>query len=104
MDVLDLARLQFATTTILHFVYVPISIGLSLLVAIMETMYVIKKNDLYKKMAQFWGTFLLINFALGVVTGILQEFQFGMNWSDFSRFVGDVFGTPLAIEALLAFF
>ncbi|PNQ80935.1 cytochrome ubiquinol oxidase subunit I [Paenibacillus sp. F4] len=104
MDVLDLARLQFATTTILHFVYVPISIGLSLLVAIMETMYVVKKNDLYKKMAQFWGTFLLINFALGVVTGILQEFQFGMNWSDFSRFVGDVFGTPLAIEALLAFF
>ncbi|RXZ77833.1 cytochrome ubiquinol oxidase subunit I [Paenibacillaceae bacterium] len=104
MDVVDLARLQFAITTILHFVFVPISIGLSLLVAIMETMYVVKKNEMYKKMAKFWGTFLIVNFAVGVVTGILQEFQFGMNWSDFSRFVGDVFGTPLAIEALLAFF
>ncbi|MGG4146850.1 cytochrome ubiquinol oxidase subunit I [Paenibacillus algorifonticola] len=104
MDVVELARLQFATTTILHFVFVPISIGLSLLVAIMETMYVITKKELYKKMTKFWAHFLLINFAVGVVTGILQEFQFGMNWSDFSRFVGDVFGTPLAIEALLAFF
>ncbi|MEK8132646.1 cytochrome ubiquinol oxidase subunit I [Paenibacillus filicis] len=104
MDIVDLARLQFALTTIFHFVFVPISIGLSLLVAIMETMYVVKKKELYKKMAKFWGTFLLINFAVGIVTGILQEFQFGMNWSDFSRFVGDVFGTPLAIEALLAFF
>ncbi|MCM3144884.1 cytochrome ubiquinol oxidase subunit I [Brevibacillus sp. MER 51] len=104
MDIVDLGRLQFAITTIFHFVFVPISIGLSLLVAIMETMYVVKKNDLYKKMAKFWGTFLLINFAVGIVTGIMQEFQFGMNWSDFSRFVGDVFGTPLAIEALLAFF
>ncbi|AGA58976.1 MAG: cytochrome ubiquinol oxidase subunit I [Thermobacillus sp.] len=104
MDVLDLARLQFASTTIFHFIFVPISIGLSLLVAIMETMYVVKKNDKYKQMAQFWGKFLLINFAVGIVTGILQEFQFGMNWSEFSRFVGDIFGTPLAIEALLAFF
>ncbi|MDP4098833.1 cytochrome ubiquinol oxidase subunit I [Paenibacillus sp. P96] len=104
MDVLELARLQFATTTILHFVFVPISMGLSLLIAIMETMYVVTKKELYKKMAKFWGHFLLINFAVGVVTGILQEFQFGMNWSNFSRFVGDVFGTPLAIEALLAFF
>jgi cytochrome bd ubiquinol oxidase subunit I len=104
MDIVDLGRLQFAITTIFHFVFVPISIGLSLLVAIMETMYVVKKNDLFKKMAKFWGTFLLINFAVGIVTGIMQEFQFGMNWSDFSRFVGDVFGTPLAIEALLAFF
>ncbi|MNO15949.1 Cytochrome bd ubiquinol oxidase subunit 1 [compost metagenome] len=104
MEVIELARIQFATTTILHFVFVPISIGLSLLIAIMETMYVATKKELYKKMAKFWGHFLLINFAVGVVTGILQEFQFGMNWSDFSRFVGDVFGTPLAIEALLAFF
>jgi cytochrome d ubiquinol oxidase subunit I len=104
MDVLDLARLQFALTTIFHFIFVPISIGLSLLVAIMETMYVVKKNELYKQMAKFWGTFLLINFAVGIVTGILQEFQFGMNWSEFSRFVGDIFGAPLAIEALLAFF
>ncbi|MBD2845378.1 cytochrome ubiquinol oxidase subunit I [Paenibacillus sp. IB182496] len=104
MDVLDLARLQFATTTIFHFVFVPISIGLSLLVAIMETLYVTRKDEMYKRMAKFWGTFLIINFAVGIVTGILQEFQFGMNWSDFSRFVGDVFGAPLAIEALLAFF
>lgn len=104
MDVLDLARIQFASTTIFHFIFVPISIGLSLLVAIMETMYVVKKDDKYKRMAKYWGTFLLINFVVGIVTGILQEFQFGMNWSEFSRFVGDIFGAPLAIEALLAFF
>lgn len=104
MDVLDLARLQFALTTVFHFFFVPISIGLSLLIAIMETVYVVKKDEKYKQMAKFWGTFLIINFALGIVTGILQEFQFGMNWSEFSRFVGDVFGAPLAIEALLAFF
>lgn len=104
MDVVDLARLQFASTTIFHYFFVPISIGLSLIVAIMETIYVVKKDELYKRMAKFWGTFLLINFAVGIVTGILQEFQFGMNWSDFSRFIGDIFGTPLAIEALLAFF
>ncbi|NHN28877.1 cytochrome ubiquinol oxidase subunit I [Paenibacillus agricola] len=104
MDIVDLARLQFALTTIFHYIFVPISIGLSLLVAIMETLFVVKKKEIYKKMAKFWGTFLLINFAVGIVTGILQEFQFGMNWSAFSRFVGDVFGAPLAIEALLAFF
>src|SRR5690606_1441127 len=84
--------------------YVPISIGLSLLIAIMETIYVVRDDEKYKRMAKFWGTFLLINFAVGIVTGILQEFQFGMNWSEFSRFVGDIFGAPLAIEALLAFF
>lgn len=104
MDVLELARLQFALTTIFHYIFVPISIGLSLLVAVLETMYVVKKDEKYKRMTKFWGTFLLINFAVGIVTGILQEFQFGMNWSDFSRFVGDIFGAPLAIEALLAFF
>lgn len=104
MDVLELARLQFSLTTIFHYIFVPISIGLSLLVAILETMYVVKKDEKYKHMTKFWGTFLLINFAVGIVTGILQEFQFGMNWSDFSRFVGDIFGAPLAIEALLAFF
>ncbi len=74
------------------------------MVAVMETLYVVKKNELYKKMAKFWGHLFLINFAVGVVTGIIQEFQFGMNWSEYSRFVGDVFGAPLAIEALLAFF
>ncbi|MFX3619574.1 MAG: cytochrome ubiquinol oxidase subunit I [Sporolactobacillus sp.] len=104
MDVLSLARFQYAATTIFHFFFVPLSIGLVLIVSIMETLYVIKKNELYKKMAQFWGKFFLINFAIGVVTGILQEFQFGMNWSEYSRFMGDVFGAPLAIEALLAFF
>lgn len=104
MDPLFLARVQFAATTIFHFFFVPLSIGLVFMVAIMETMYVVKKNELYKKMAKFWGHLFLINFAVGVVTGIIQEFQFGMNWSDYSRFVGDVFGAPLAIEALLAFF
>lgn len=104
MDILSLARFQYAATTIYHFFFVPLSIGLVFLVAIMETMYVVKKDDVYMKMAKFWGKLFLINFAIGVVTGILQEFQFGMNWSSYSRFVGDVFGAPLAIEALLAFF
>ncbi|SFG37291.1 cytochrome ubiquinol oxidase subunit I [Sporolactobacillus nakayamae] len=103
-DVLSLARFQYAATTIFHFFFVPLSIGLVLMISIMETMYVVKNNEIYKKMAQFWGKFFLINFAIGVVTGILQEFQFGMNWSEYSRFMGDVFGAPLAIEALLAFF
>lgn len=104
MDTVMLSRIQFASTTIFHYFFVPVSIGLALLIAIMETMYVRKGNEEYKRMAQFWGKLFLINFAVGVVTGILQEFQFGMNWSDYSRFVGDVFGAPLAIEALAAFF
>ncbi|MFU8771681.1 MAG: cytochrome ubiquinol oxidase subunit I, partial [Anaerolineales bacterium] len=104
MDPIFLARLQFATTTIYHFFFVPLTLGLSVLVALMETIYVRTGNEAYKKMAKFWGKLFLINFALGVVTGIVLEFQFGMNWSEYSRFVGDVFGAPLAIEALLAFF
>ncbi|WP_374043742.1 cytochrome ubiquinol oxidase subunit I [uncultured Paenibacillus sp.] len=104
LDPILLARLQFAVTTIFHFFFVPVSIGLVLLIAIMETMYVAKGKEEYKRMAKFWGKLFLINFAVGVVTGILQEFQFGMNWSDYSRFVGDVFGAPLAVEALFAFF
>lgn len=104
LDPVLLARLQFAVTTIFHFFFVPLSIGLVLLIAIMETMYVVKGKEEYKRMAKFWGKLFLINFAVGVVTGILQEFQFGMNWSDYSRFVGDVFGAPLAVEALFAFF
>lgn len=104
MDPLLLARLQFAVTTVYHFFFVPLTLGLSILVAIMETIYVKTGNDAYKRMAKFWGTLFLINFAMGVVTGIVQEFQFGMNWSEYSRFVGDIFGAPLAIEALLAFF
>lgn len=104
MQELILARIQFASTTVFHFIFVPLSIGLAFLVAVMQTMYVVKKKEIYKKMTKFWGTFFLINFAVGVVTGIIQEFQFGMNWSEYSRFMGDVFGAPLAIEALLAFF
>jgi cytochrome bd ubiquinol oxidase subunit I len=104
VDAVLLARTQFAATTIFHFFFVPLSIGLVFMVALMETLYVVKKNEMYKRMAKFWGHLFLINFAVGVVTGIIQEFQFGMNWSDYSRFVGDVFGAPLAIEALLAFF
>ena len=104
MDALTLARMQFGITTIYHFFFVPLTLGLSLLVAIMETMYVHTGNEIFKRMTKFWGRLFLINFAMGVVTGIVQEFQFGMNWSTYSRFVGDIFGAPLAIEALLAFF
>jgi cytochrome d ubiquinol oxidase subunit I len=104
MNPLLLSRLQFAITTVYHFFFVPLTLGLSILVAIMETIYVRTGDDTYKRMTQFWGTLFLINFAMGVVTGIVQEFQFGMNWSEYARFVGDVFGAPLAIEALLAFF
>jgi cytochrome d ubiquinol oxidase subunit I len=104
MDALILARLQFAVTTIYHFFFVPLTLGLSVIVAIMETLYVRSGKEMYKEMAKFWGKLFLINFAMGVVTGIVQEFQFGMNWSEYSRFVGDIFGAPLAIEALLAFF
>ena len=104
MDALTLARWQFGITTIYHFFFVPLTLGLSLLVAIMETAYVRTGNEQFRRMTQFWGRLFLINFAMGVVTGIVQEFQFGMNWSSYSRFVGDIFGAPLAIEALLAFF
>lgn len=104
MDPVIIARLQFASTTIFHYFFVPVSIGLALTIAIMQTMYVIKNKDIYRKMTKFWSVLFLINFAVGVVTGIFQEFQFGMNWSDYSRFVGDVFGPSLAIEGLLAFF
>ncbi|GAP15211.1 cytochrome bd-I ubiquinol oxidase subunit 1 apoprotein [Longilinea arvoryzae] len=104
MNVLTLSQIQFAVTTIYHFFFVPLTIGLSVLVALMETQYARTNNEDYKRMAKFWGKLFLINFAMGVVTGIVQEFQFGMNWSEYSRFVGDIFGAPLAIEALLAFF
>ncbi|MEZ4641223.1 MAG: cytochrome ubiquinol oxidase subunit I [Chloroflexota bacterium] len=104
MDALTLARLQFAVTTVYHFFFVPLTLGLSILVAIMETLYVQSGQDVYKQMTKFWGKLFIINFAMGVVTGIVQEFQFGMNWSEYSRYVGDIFGAPLAIEALLAFF
>jgi cytochrome bd ubiquinol oxidase subunit I len=101
---LDLARWQFAITTVYHFLFVPLTIGLSLLVAGMQTVWVRSGDVRWLRMTKFWGKLLLINFAMGVVTGIVQEFQFGMNWSSYSRFVGDIFGAPLAIEGLLAFF
>ena len=104
MNPLSLSQLQFAVTTVYHFFFVPLTLGLSVLVAIMETLYVRTGSEVYKRMVKFWGKLFIINFAMGVVTGIVQEFQFGMNWADYSRFVGDIFGAPLAIEALLAFF
>ena len=104
MNIVSLARFQFAMTTVFHFFFVPFSIGTVFVVAVMETMYVHTKNDLYKKMAKFWGNIFMLSFAVGVVTGLIQEFQFGMNWSDYSRFMGDIFGAPLAFEALLSFF
>ncbi|MDY6821596.1 MAG: cytochrome ubiquinol oxidase subunit I [Deferribacterota bacterium] len=104
MEALTLARLQFAMTTIFHFFFVPLTLGLIILIAIMETIYVKTGNEMYKSMAKFWGKIFLANFAIGVVTGITLEFQFGMNWAEYSRFVGDIFGAPLAIEATVAFF
>jgi len=104
MDVLTLSRLQFAATTMFHFIFVPLTLGLSILTAYMETRYVRTGDETYLKMTKFWGKLFLINFALGVVTGITQEFQFGMNWAEYSRYVGDIFGAPLAIEATVAFF
>jgi cytochrome d ubiquinol oxidase subunit I len=104
MDATDLARWQFAITTVYHFLFVPITIGMSLIVAVFHTAWVRTHNPQWMRLAKFFGKLFLINFALGLVTGIVQEFQFGMNWSDYSRFVGDIFGAPLAIEALLAFF
>ncbi|MBF0481058.1 MAG: cytochrome ubiquinol oxidase subunit I [Desulfovibrionaceae bacterium] len=104
MDVLMLSRLQFAFATIVHFIFVPLTLGLSVLVAIMETRYVKTGDETYKRMAKFWGKLFLINFALGIVTGITLEFQFGTNWSRYSAYVGDVFGSLLAVEATVAFF
>ena len=104
MDVLDIARWQFGIITVYHFLFVPITIGLSAIVAGLETAWVRTLKPEYLRLTKFFGRLFLINFAIGVVTGIVQEFQFGMNWSDYSRFVGDIFGAPLAVEGLLAFF
>ncbi|QJB56347.1 cytochrome ubiquinol oxidase subunit I [Pseudodesulfovibrio sp. zrk46] len=104
MDVLMLSRLQFAAATMFHFIFVPLTLGLSILIACMETAYVRTGNEVWKKMAKFWGKIFLVNFALGVVTGITLEFQFGTNWSRYSMFMGDIFGSLLAIEATVAFF
>ena len=104
MDAVDVARWQFGITTVYHFIFVPLTIGLAPLIAGMQTMWVITGKDHWYRLTKFFGKLFLINFALGVATGIVQEFQFGMNWSEYSRFVGDVFGAPLALEGLVAFF
>ena len=104
MDALDVARWQFGITTVYHFLLVPLTIGLAPIIAAMQTAWVITDNPVWYRLTRFFGKLFLINFALGVATGIVQEFQFGMNWSEYSRFVGDVFGAPLAMEALIAFF
>ena len=103
-DVVELSRLQFALTAMYHFLFVPLTLGLAFLLAIMETVYVLSGKQIYKDMTKFWGKLFGINFALGVATGLTMEFQFGTNWSYFSHYVGDIFGAPLAIEGLMAFF
>jgi cytochrome d ubiquinol oxidase subunit I len=104
VDALDVSRWQFGTTTVYHFIFVPLTIGLAPLIAAMQTAWVITGNPAWYRLTRFFGKLFLINFALGVATGIVQEFQFGMNWSEYSRFVGDIFGAPLAFEGLIAFF
>ena len=100
----NLARAQFATTSIYHFFFVPLTLGLGPIVAVMQTMWHRTKDERWLRLTHFFGTLFLINFAIGVATGLVQEFQFGMNWSVYSTFVGNVFGAPLAIEGLAAFF
>src|SRR5882672_9708691 len=104
LDIVTLSRLQFALTAMYHFLFVPLTLGLSMLLAIMETVYVMTMRPIWRQMTKFWGTLFGINFVLGVATGITMEFEFGMNWSYFSHYVGDIFGAPLAIEGLMAFF
>ena len=103
-DVAMLSRFQFAMTALYHFIFVPLTLGLSALVATMETVYYFSHKPIWRQMTKFWGTLFAINFVLGVSTGIVMEFQFGMNWSYYSHYVGDIFGAPLAIEGLMAFF
>jgi cytochrome bd ubiquinol oxidase subunit I len=104
MNVVDISRWQFGITTVYHFIFVPLTIGLAPLVAVMQTVWVATGNTAWYRLTKFFGKLFLINFAIGVATGIVQEFQFGMNWSEYSRFVGDIFGAPLAMEGLAAFF
>ncbi|MBB4953651.1 cytochrome d ubiquinol oxidase subunit I [Agrobacterium vitis] len=104
LDIIELSRLQFAMTALYHFLFVPLTLGLSVIVAIMETVYVMTGRPIWRQMTKFWGTLFGINFVLGVATGLTMEFQFGMNWSYYSQYVGDIFGAPLAIEGLMAFF
>lgn len=104
MDIVDLSRFQFAFTVMIHFLFVPLTIGLTFILAIMESVYVMTGKTIYRDMTKFWGKLFGINFALGITTGLAMEFQFGTNWSYYSHYVGDIFGAPLAIEALMAFF
>lgn len=104
LDVVTLSRLQFALTAMFHFIFVPLTLGLAFLLAIMESVYVMTGKDIWRRMTMFWGKLFGINFAVGVATGVVMEFQFGMNWSYYSHYVGDIFGAPLAIEGLMAFF
>ncbi len=104
LDIVALSRLQFAVTALYHFLFVPLTLGLSIILAIMETVYVMTGRVIWRDMTKFWGVLFGINFAMGVATGIVMEFQFGMNWSYYSHYVGDIFGAPLAIEGLMAFF
>ena len=104
LDIVALSRLQFAITALYHFLFVPLTLGLAVLLAIMETVYVMTGRTVWRDMTKFWGVLFGINFAMGVATGIVMEFQFGMNWSYFSHYVGDIFGAPLALEGLMAFF
>lgn len=103
-DLVDLSRLQFAATAMYHFLFVPLTLGLSFMLIAMELVYVVTGKEVYKDMTRFWGKLFGINFALGVATGITMEFQFGTNWAYYSHYVGDIFGAPLAIEGLMAFF
>src|SRR4029077_7970968 len=103
-EVVTLSRLQLALTALYPFLFVPRTLGLSWLLAIMESVYVMTGCEVWKRMTQFWGVLFGINFAMGVATGVTMEFQFGTNWAYYSHYVGDVFGTPLAIEGLMAFF
>jgi cytochrome bd ubiquinol oxidase subunit I len=103
-DVVTLSRLQFALTAMYHFLFVPLTLGLSMILVIMESVYVMTGREIWKRMTQFWGVLFGINFAMGVATGITMEFQFGTNWSYYAHYVGDIFGVPLALEGLVAFF
>ena len=104
MDVVIWSRIQFAVTAAYHWLFVPLTLGLALVMAVMESLYLIKKDEFWKKAAKFWMKLFAVNFAVGIATGIILEFEFGTNWSNYSWMVGDMFGAPLAIEGILAFF
>jgi cytochrome d ubiquinol oxidase subunit I len=104
LGLVELSRLQFAITAIYHFLFVPLTLGLAMLLAIMESVYVMTDEEIWRDMTKFWGKLFAINFAMGIATGITMEFQFGTNWAYYSHYVGDIFGVPLALEGLMAFF